>query len=446
MKIIIAGAGDVGFHLAKLLSGEAHDIVLIDTNQDVLDYAQSHVDVLTVKGDSTSLKVLLEANVKNSDLLISATSSENCNIVTAVIGKKMGAAKTIARISKTEYLSKVMTTDFQRVGIDALISPRQLAANEIFRLINEAALTDIFEFEEGKLCLIGITLDEHSVITDRSITDVSRPDGEIAFRPIAIQRGEETIIPRGATRFKVNDHIYFITRKESIDNILRLMNKKKVKIKRIMIIGGGSIGLLSARLLEKQYDVKLIEKNKDRCLILAEELNNTLVINGDGSNVELLEEEGLADMDALIAMASNSETNIISCLVAKNHNVHKTIALVENADLTQLSQTIGVDTLINRKLIAASNICRHIRKGEVKAITRMHGVKAEVIEYEVMQGAKITRDIIRNINFPKNAIIGGVVRDEKGYIPLGEFQIQDGDKVVVFSLPDEISNVGKFFN
>lgn len=446
MKIIIAGAGDVGFHLAKLLSGEAQDIVLIDTNQEVLDYAQSHVDVLTVKGDSTSLKVLKEADVKNADLLIAATSSENCNIVTAVIGKKMGAAKTIARISKTEYLSPIMMTDFQRVGIDALISPRQLAANEIFRLINEAALTDIFEFEEGKLCLIGITLDEVSMITDHSIIDISRTDGKLAFRPIAIQRGDETIIPRGATRFKINDHIYFITKKESIDSILELMGKKKVKIKKIMIIGGGSVGYLSARLLEKEYDVKLIERNKDKCLTLAEQLNDTLVINGDGSNVELLEEEGLADMDALIALASNSETNIISCLVAKNHDVHKTIALVENADLTHLSQRIGVDTLINRKLIAANNIFRHIRKGGVKAIARLHGVKAEVIEYEVMQGAKITGDIIRNINFPRNAIIGGVVRDDKGHIPLGDFQVQVGDKVVVFTLPDEISNVEKFFN
>lgn len=446
MKIIIAGAGDVGFHLAKLLAGEAQDIVLIDTNQEVLDYAQAHLDVITLKGDSTSLKVLREANVKKADLLIAATSSENCNIVTAVIGKKMGAAKTIARISKTEYLSQNMTTDFQRVGIDVLISPRQLAAKEIFRLINKAALTDMYEFEEGKLCLIGMMLDEQSAMTDHSIIDISLPDGELAFRPIAIQRGDETIIPRGATLFKMNDHIYFITKKESIDRILELMGKKKVKIKKIMIIGGGSVGLLSARLLEKEYDVKLIERDKTKCLTLAEQLNDTLVIHGDGSNVELLEEEGLADMDALIALASSSETNIISCLVAKNHDVHKTIALVENADLTHLSQRIGVDTLINRKLIAANNIFRHIRKGEVKAIARLHGVKAEVIEYEVMKDAKITRDIIRNINFPRNAIIGGVVRDDKGHIPLGDFQVQIGDKVVVFTLPDEISNVEKFFN
>ncbi|MFH1321378.1 MAG: Trk system potassium transporter TrkA [Bacteroidota bacterium] len=445
MKIVIAGAGEVGFHIAQLLSSEAQNIVLIDTNQDVLDYAQSHIDVLTLKGDSTSIRTLLEANVKKADLLIAVTSSGNANIVTAVIGKRLGVAKTIARINKNEYLAEGIRADFEKIGIDSLISPKLLAAKEIYRLIHEAALTDIYEFENGKLFLIGMTLEENSPVIDQTIINTIHLNPDFTFKPIAIQRGSETIIPRGSTHLRINDHIYFITQNSGIDSIEKIMGKEKREMKKIMIFGGSSIGILSAQQLEKEYQVKLIEINKDKCLELAERLNKTLVINGDGSNVELLEEEGLSNMDAFVALTEDSGKNIISCLVAKRHNVYKTIALVDNIDYIPLSQTIGVDTLINRKLIAANEIFRYVRKGRVKAVTSLHGVNAEIIEYEVSDRARITRYQIKNSNFPKGAVIGGVIRGEKSYIPFGDFHILAGDKVVVFTLPEELKNVAKFF-
>ncbi|MEM9022156.1 MAG: Trk system potassium transporter TrkA, partial [Bacteroidota bacterium] len=355
MKIVIAGAGDVGFHLAKLLSSEEHDIVLIDCDQEVLDYAQSHVDVLTLRGDSTSIKTLREAGLKSTDLLIAATSSENVNIITAVLGKRLGAKRTVARIQKDEYLLNGIQAEFRNVGIDALISPKQLASNEICRLINEAAVTDMHEFENGKLFLIGIHLEAGSPILGASLAETAHLNPDLAFRPIAIHRDDATIIPRANTRFQADDHVYFITCKGGIDQILTNTGKKRVKIKKVMILGGSAIGLMTARQLEKQYQVKVIEKDREKCLQLAESLNNTLIINGDGGNVELLEEEGLADMDAFLALTGNSETNIISSLVARNHNVVKSIALVENTDYIHLSQRVGVDTLINRKLIAANS-------------------------------------------------------------------------------------------
>lgn len=445
MKIVIAGAGEVGFHLAKLLSSEAQDIVLIDKNEELLDYAQSHLDVLIVKGDATSIRTMVEAQVKKADLLIAATSNENTNIVIAVIGKRMGASKTIARVNKTEYLTKKVAEDFAKVGVDHLISPRQLAAYEVYRLIREAALTNFYEFESGKLFLAGITIEPNSPVIDSSIVETAHLNPGLVFRPIAIKRNDETLIPRGSTRFKANDHVYFITQNGGIEQILKITGKEKKKIRKVMILGGGSIAFMSAQLLERNHTVKLVERDEEKCLELAERLTNTMIIQGDGSNVELLEEEGLAEMDAFIALTGNSEANIISCLVASGHNVHKTISLVENTELTDLSQRIGVDTLINRKLIAANSIFRYTRKGKVQAVTALHGVDAEIIEFLVESGSPITRDIIRNLNFPVEALIGGVIRENKGHIPMGDFRIATGDKVVVFTLPEAISEVEKFF-
>ena len=446
MKIIIAGAGDVGFHLARLLADESQDIILIDTNSDVLSYAESHLDVFTLKGDSTSIKTLKEANAENADLLIAATSSENVNLITAIISKKLGVKKVIARISKTELLEENEMVSFSSLGIDSLFSPSQLASQEILRLLEEAALTDIFEFEGGKLNLIGITLSDHSPIINQTIEQTASLNPQLSFKPIAIKRGTETIIPRKTTKFKLNDTIYFISKKEGINTILQISHKEKRKIRNVLILGGSSVGIQTAQLLEKKYKVKLIEKNKAKCYQLSEQLNSALIICGDGSDVELLEEESLSDMDAFIALTGNSETNIMASLVAKNHNIPKTISMVENIDYINLSQSIGVDTLINKKLIAANNIFRHIRKGRVKAITSLHGVDAEVIEYEVNPGSKVTKCQIKNLNFPKKALIGGVVREEESYLPFGDFQIKPGDKVVVFSVPEVINQVENFFN
>lgn len=445
MKIIIAGAGDVGFHLAKLLSDEAQDIVLIDSSEDILDYAQSHLDVLTLNGDSTSIKTLKDANTKNADLVVAATHSEQTNIITAVLAKKMGATKTIARITKDEYLLPSVANDFKNVGIDSLFSPRQLASKEIFRLIHQSAFTDMFEFEEGKLTLLGILVDEQCKLVNESIGSSAHFNKDHEFKVLVIQRGTETIVPKSNTIFELNDHVYFLATKVGIENILDISGKKKVKLKNIMILGGSSIGAMTARMLEKNYNVKLIEKDKDRCLKLAEVLSNTLIINADGNNVEVLEEEGLDEMDAFIALTGNSETNIISSLVAKTHKVNKTIALVENIDYIHLSQNIGVDTLINRKLIAANYIFRYIRKGIIKAITSIHGVNAEVIEYEVSINSKITQDTLKNLQLPEGVIFAGIIRGEETILPFGDFQPQHKDRIIVLSKPELISTIEKLF-
>lgn len=445
MKIVIAGAGDVGFHLANLLSHENQDITLIDLDQDVLDYAATHTDVLTMKGDCASIDLLEQANIAKSDLLLAVTTSEKTNLMTAILAKKMGVKKTIARVINREYLDAESGAMFRELGIDNLISPIQLAAEEISKLVKQAYFTDIFEFEEGKISLLGITLDADSPLVDVGIRNLSVFTSEVDLRPIAILRGHQTIIPRGDTVFKQNDHVYFITKKERIDDLKNIINYRNIQMKNIMILGGTELARVTAKKLEKNYRITLVEKDKARCKTLVESLDNTLVIKGDYSNFDLLVEEGLKNMDAFIALADNSETNIIASLTAKNHGVYKTIALVENKEYVHISQNIGVDTLINKKLIAANNIFRHIRKGKVEAITSLHGVDAEVIEYVIHKSNQLTRKPLRDLHFPESALVGGVIRGEESLFPMGDFQLNVGDKVIVFALPSAIAKLDRLF-
>ncbi|MCV9388191.1 Trk system potassium transporter TrkA [Reichenbachiella ulvae] len=445
MRIIIAGAGDVGFHLAKLLAFESHDINIIDMDDDRLQYISNHLDVHTTKGNSTSYKILEEAEVSKADLLIAVTESETTNISTSIIGKSLGAKKTIARVSNTEYIQRKDILDLKSVGIDEVISPESLAAKEIKRLLKENALTDTFDFEKGVLSLVGISIDEESELKDKTLVETAYLNPDYSFITVAILRGEETIIPHGDNKFELNDHAYFICQPNGVDRVLDLAGKQRESIKNIMILGGSKIGIQAARQLSKKYNIKLIEQDRDKCFDLADSLPNTMIINGDGRDVELLKEEGIDDMDAFIAVTGNSETNMISSLVAKNHGVPKTISLVENMDYIHLSQNIGVDTMINKKLIAASFIFRYIRKGEVVNMTTIHGVDAEIVEFEVKEDTKILEAELRNLDFPHSAIIGGVIRRGQGITARGNFTFEPKDRVVVLSKPECIRKVESFF-
>ena len=445
MKFIIAGVGNVGYHLAKLLSYEGHDIVLIDQKQDRLKQTANQVDAVTIKGSSTSYAVLEEANVSQADLLIAVTSSEETNIATAIIAKHLGAKRTVARINNTEYLYQKDKLNLQHLGIDEIISPESLAAREIKRLLKEVALTDSFEFGKGLLSLIGVNIDENSPLMGKSMMEIAKLNTEQTFITVAILRNNKTIIPHGDTAFELNDHAYFVVQPESIDKLLFLAGKKKEGVKNIMILGGSRVGFHAAKVLSSRYNVKLIEKEAEKCFELADQLPDAMVINGDGRNVDFLQEEGIMDMDTFIAVTGNSETNIISSLVAKNNGVKKTIAMVENMDYIHLSQSIGVDTMINKKLIAANFIFRYIRQGEILSLTSIHGVDAEILEFEVKENSKIIEHQIRDLDFPKSSIIGGVIRDGKGYTTPGNFRFQPKDRVVVLSKPECIHKIESFF-
>ena len=398
MKIIIAGAGEVGFHIAKLLTFERQEIVIMDLNQERLNYISAHLDVHTVKGSSTSYKFLEAANVSKSDLLISVTSSEDTNLATCIIAKKLGVKKTIARIDNIEYLTNTEKLNLKDVGIDELISPESLAAREIKRLLREAALTDAFEFDNGMLSLVGINIGKDGFLAHKTLKDTTHLNPDQNFITVCILRNGKTIIPHGDTEFLPKDHAYFVAEPAGVKKVMELSSQEKVVFKNLMILGGTKVAYHAARRLSKKYRIKLIESEKERCFELADELRDTLIINGDHTDVELLKEEGLEDMDAFIAVTNNSETNIISCLVAKSCGVKKTIAMVENMDYIHLSQNIGVDTMINKKLIAANFVSRYIRKGDVISLTGIHGVDAEIMEFEVKETSKINHKKIKNNN------------------------------------------------
>ncbi len=448
MKIIIAGAGDVGFHLAKLLSYESQDTYIIDFDGEKLNYINNHLDVITRKGDATSISLLKDIGIESADLLLAVTESQNTNFTISVIGKSLGVKKTIARINNPEFLNND-EINFKDFGVDFMISPEELAADEIKMLLNQSSFNDTVAFENGLFNVMGTSLTYKSPLVDLTVKEAKDKFSMVDFITIAIKREgiSQTIIPRGDTVYNVKDQVYFSVPNYSMDKLYPIIGQEQINIKSVMILGGSSIGKKTSRnLCKENYKVKLIEKNRDKAISLAEELSNTLVINGDGRDIELLEEENIREMDAFIAVTGDSETNIMSCLVAKSKGVRKTVALVENMDYINISQTIGIDTLINKKLIAASNIFRHIRKGEILALANLHNIDAEVFEFEVQHNAKVTQKPIKELRFPREAVFGGIIRDGKAYMSFGDFQIISGDKAIVFCLPEAISIVEDLFN
>ncbi len=445
MHIIIAGAGEVGFLVAKMLSYEEHDIVLIDKDEDRLQYAESNIDVSTLKGNAISIRLLEDAGIREADLLIAATSSEETNITTAIIAKHLGVKRTIVRLANPEFQDKTEKIDLQDMGIDAMVFPEDLASKEISRLIKLSGLTDSFEFGGGKLVLTGLVLEKGAPLDRLSMIEAARAHADTPYTVVAIQRAGRTLIPRGDTTFKAGDHVYFISEPEVIESLMGLCGKERFDVKNVMVLGGSLIGKEFTRNAMHKYSVKLIEQDKDKCFGLADELSDAMVIHGDGSNVNLLQDESITDMDAFIAVTGDSETNIITCLVAKNHGVKRTIALVENIDYISLSLDIGIDTLINKKMITVNNIFRHVREGNVEALTSLHGVESEVLEFVVHGNCRITNTPVKKLQFPREAIIAGVIRGDRGFIAKGDTCIEDGDRVVVFTLPSAIHKVEKFF-
>ena len=448
MKIVIAGAGEVGLHLSKMLSYESHDITLIDNNEVNLKDGENYLDIKVINGDSSSPSILNKANVSDADLVIGVTASESINFFSCILSKKLGAKRTIARLTNTEFIENGSKFDFSSIGIDEVISPENLAANEVKLLINDSGFTNSHDFENGALKMMAAKIQNNAPFVGKTVMEAASVFPGIKFMPIAIERGgsHTAIIPRGDTVFKNDDHVYFITCHDGVDELYNLMGTKKDKIQKIMILGGGRVGNKVAKELSSEgYSVKLIENNSEKAEDLANSLPNVLVLNIDGTRVDLLSEESLEDMDAFIATTGDSQKNIMSCLMAKSKNISRTIAIVDNTDYFELSESIGVDTLINKKLLAANQIFRFIRKGNILELNKLNNMNAEVLEFLISEESKVVGKKIKDLDFPRSAIIGGVIRDGVGKIALGDFIIKKGDRVLVCSLYNAINKVEKLF-
>lgn len=451
MKIIIAGAGEVGSHLAKMLSNEANDITVIDSNQERLDALRSHTDVVTVEGNPSAIHVLHNADVEHADLFIavSPSDSQDVNIVSAMLAKKMGCKKVTARINNEEYLAYENKYIFTEMGIDLLFYPEKIAAGEIVELLKRTASTDSLDFARGRLQVAVFKLEEESPMIGMNMAEFSQvaaADG-LKFRVVAISRGDTTIIPKFDTKFKYHDLVFIISKREGMDMLMKYLGKRNIEVDKVMILGGSPIAEMVAKQLSKQIDsIKMIEMNKEKCLDLSEKLpSNVIVVNGDGRNSDMLLEENIRDYDAFVAVTNNSETNILACVAAKSLGVERTIAEVENIEYIKLAESMGVDAVINKKLITAGRIFKFTLSSKVRLIKYMSGTNAEVLEYIVAPDTEITRRPLKDMGFPANAIIGGVIRGNESFIAVGDTHIQAYDRVAVFALPQAVKEVDKFF-
>ncbi|MEX0980512.1 MAG: Trk system potassium transporter TrkA [Bacteroidales bacterium] len=446
MRIILAGAGEVGTHLIKMLSNEDHDIIVIDNDPERLKVIGTSMDVMTLEGNANSISILKESKVSKADLFIAITSSEDVNVTAAILSKKLGAKKTIARIDNEEFLMQANKELFSTLGIDYMIYPEKIAAREIVGLLAQTGSTEVVEFTGGKLQMYVIRLEEGAPIIGQKLRELTPDRENLEFRAVAMTRQGKTIIPGGDDAFEAGDLVYVISSQAGMKELYKYSGKQHFDIRNIMILGGSRIGIKTARQLGNQHYVKMIETDRQKSYRLSSMLSNTLVINGDGTNMELLKGEGLEKMDAFIAVTGNSDTNILSCLLAKQLGVKRTIAEVENIDYIHLAENIGVDTIINKKLITASRIFRFTMSDEVSSIKCLTGTEAEVMEYVVKPQSAITKGPLKNVGFPSEAIIGGVIRGKNSFIAHGDTAIKPYDRVVVFALPSEIYTVGKFFN
>ena len=452
MKIIIAGTGEVGFHLSKLLAQESYDIVIVDISKRALEKATKNLDVSTIRGDATSIKILERAGISKADLLIAVTSTQHINILSCIIGKNLGVQRCIARIANSELLHRKETFDLKDIGINQVIYPESLGASEIKKLLKESAVSDSFVFDKGKLQLIGIKIDEKSELKDKTLAETTYLNPKTSFTPVAIVRDiediieNETIIPRSHNILKKDDVAYFIAQSESgVDEVLSLSGRQHLEINNIMIYGGSDLAFISAKHLSKKYNVKLICEDLIKCEKFADALPNVMVLNGPATDIDFLREEDLDSMDAFLALSNETEKNILASLAAKESGVKKTISQVENIDFIPLAQNMGLNTTINIKYLTANFIVKYIREGELLNFTKLQGVDAEVIELEVKEGSPILENKLRDLNFPKQGIVGGLIRGDDSMIPRGDFQFKVGDRVLIVTKKEGMKAIEQMF-
>lgn len=446
MKIVIAGAGDMGTHLARMLSGSGHDITIVDVDTKALAEVGSLADVITVEGDVTQFSVLRKAGVRKCDLFIAVRSVENDNVLSSIIAKQLGAKKVIARVDSKEYLEPSSKEVFIDMGLDYIFYPEQIAAHEVINLLGHTSSSEYVDFAAGKLSLVAFRLELTSPLLGRMIIDPDHYNEDLDYRTVAIVRGTQTIIPTATDRYEEEDMVYAIVRRGAAQRVVELSGRHDSVIRNMMILGGSRIGIRIATELQNEVNIKMVEYDAIKARQLAERLDKTLIINEDGRDTEAMMEEDLASMDAFVAVTGSSETNILAAMLAKRMGVKRIIAEVENINYISLAKSIGVDTIINKKLVTASNIFRFTMSTDVQSIKCLTGSQAEVMEFIVKPNSPATKCTIRDLGMPADATIGGVVRGDRVFIAVDDTQINAYDRVVVFAMPESVMRVAEFFN
>lgn len=449
MKIVIIGAGEIGYDLASVLSIEKHDVTVIDREKECLSKAADTLDVLTVEGNATSGQDLVKAGVKDAHIVIAVTSIDEVNIIAAMMSKRLGADMVIARVRSDEFSKADAPLSPADMGIDVMIHPELSAAHEIAHLLKRSAASDVINLAEDRMQLIGVRLERTSPLIGKSLIDYASEYQDITFRVVAIGRRGLTLIPKGPVKMQAFDQIFVLAKTEDIPKIVETTGKKETELHSIMIAGGSAIGAMIARLLStdesKNWSIKLIEPDYNTAEELAIELKNAMILHGNPTDPDLLATEGISDMDAFIAVTDDEESNIISCLMAKHLDVKKTVALVSKPDFIPLSQTIGLDAVINKKVAASNEIHRYVRQGRVISVTELRGIKAEVIELQASPKSKIVGKQVKKMKLPDGCVIGGVLCNGDVEIATGQTEILANDRVMVFCLPEAVDKVTQLF-
>lgn len=447
MRILVIGGGEVGFHLARLFSKEGHQVVMIEPDKDKVSRAEESLDILVIKGSGSSVETLVEAGIKDAKLVIAVSAIDEVNIIACMLAEKLGVPQKIARVRNQEFTNPNAVLTPEQLGIDMIINPELETAHEICWLLRRSAATDVIEFADGAIQLVGLRLDSKAKIISEQLKKVSKSLPELRFRTVAIFRNGRTIVPTGEDYFLNGDQIFVVSKTESVPELLELCGKKDDKIENVMILGGGKVGRLLAKELEKDKKIKvrLVESNRTKSQVIADQLEHTLVIQGDGTDVDLLVSEGIADMDAFVAVTDDEESNIITSLFTKHLKVRRTITMVSTTDYYPLMNSIGLDIAVDKRMITANAIARFIHRGEVVSVATLRGIDAEAIELVAHKSSQVTKKSLRETKFPEGAIIGAVTRNGEVFVPVGSTLIEAGDKVVVFALPKAVANVEKMF-
>ena len=447
MKIVIAGARAIGTYLAKLLSRNNEEIILIDDDEDSLDNISTNFDVLTLHAHPGSISALRQAGVQECDLYIAVTLDQHVNLESCAIAKALGAKQTVAKVEDYEFADPENHDTLQASGVDSVIYPELLGAKDIINGLKMSWVRLRWDVHNGALVMLGIKLRETAEILNRPLKEICGP--EEPYLIVAIKRGNETIIPNGNDELQANDLAYFMTKRNYIPLIRKLVGKEGyADVKNVMVMGGGKTAVRTASTLPDYMNMKIIEKDPARCELLNELLLDTdrvLVINGDGRDVSLLIEEGIKNTQAFVAITGNAETNILACLTAKRMGVRKTVAMVENLDYAAMAESLDIGTIINKKAIAASHIYEMLMDADVSNVRVLMNANADVAEFVAQPGSKVTRKKVFELGIPYGMTIGGIVRDGEGILVRGGTQIQAGDNVVVFCHNADMKRIEKFF-
>lgn len=444
MKIVIAGAGDVGSHLARLLTHEEQDILVVDSDDQKLQRLDSNYNLMTLQGSPTSFRTLREARVGSCDMFIAVTPSETDNIVACSIAKNLGAGQTVGRINSYDFMEPRNTELVQNIGVDSLVYPEYLAAQEIITALRRSWVRHWFELHDGEIIVVGVRLDESAPIAGQMLKDFASANRH--YHVSAIKRNHETIIPGGTDTLQAGDIIYFTCTRDNVDTLMRLAGKIATPVRKVMIMGGGKIAIRVCALAGNEFKIKIIDNDPHTAYYLPEKCPEAEISIGDARDIDVLLDEGIDQYQAFIALTGSSEANILTCLTAKELGVSKTIAEVENIQYISQAENLNIGTIINKKLLASSTIFQLLLNKDSSTSKCLSLADAEVAEFQVAEKAKVTQGPLRSLTLSKNMTIAGVIRNGKGMLASGNTTLMPGDRVVVFTLSGQLHKVEKLFN